>query len=129
MTLGTAKIDGGAELYYETSGRGQPLVLLYDGLLDRRVRDEQFEAFPEGYETTRYDRRGYGGSRSPSGEFSHVEELRALLGFLGVEWAHLLGASNGGRVSVDFTLGYPRMVRSVILAAPNLSGYRISEEM
>ena len=123
-----ARING-AELYHEISGEGYPLVLLHDGLLDSRVWDEQFEIFSESYETIRYDRRGYGRSRSPSSEFSHVEDLRALLGFLGVGRTHLLGASNGGRIAVDFALQYPGMVRSMILVAPNLSGYRISSEM
>ena len=94
MTLGTARIDGAA-LYYETSGIGQPLVLLHHGLLDCRIWDDQFEVFSESYETTRYDRRGYGRSRSLSGGFSHLEDLRALLGFLDMGQAHLLGASNG----------------------------------
>ena len=128
MTTGTARINC-AELYYEISGEGRPLVLLHDGLLDSRVWDEQFEIFFESYETIRYDRRGYGSSRSPDGEFSHVEDLRALLGFLGVGRTHLLGASNRGRIAVDFALQDPRMARSLILVAPNLSGYRISSEM
>ena len=72
-TTGVARING-AELYHETSGEGYPLVLLHDGLLDSRVWDKLFEIFSESYETIRYDRRGYGRSRSPSSEFSLVEE-------------------------------------------------------
>ena len=54
-----------AELYYEVAGESQPLVLLHDGLLDRRVWDDQFVAFGRLYRTIRYDRRGYGKSSAP----------------------------------------------------------------
>ena len=46
----------GAEFYYEVAGEGQPLVLLHDGLLDRRVWDDQFQAFARFYRTIRYHR-------------------------------------------------------------------------
>ncbi len=41
---GRVRVNG-AELYYEVAGEGQPLVLLHDGLLDRRLWDDQFVAF------------------------------------------------------------------------------------
>lgn len=127
METGIARIDG-ARLYYEVSGEGHPLVLLHDGLLDRRIWDEQFGVFSRRFRTVRYDRRGHGRSESPDGEFSHVDDLHALLDFLGVGRAHLVGASNGGRISVDFALAYPGMVCSLVLVGSALSGYPMSEE-
>ncbi len=103
-------------------------MLLHDGLLDARVWDDQFEAFSERYQTIRYDARGHGRSERPDGEFSHVDNLRALLEFLDVNRAHLLGASIGGRIAVDFALEDPAMVSSLILVGPSLSGYRFSDE-
>jgi pimeloyl-ACP methyl ester carboxylesterase len=61
------------------------LVLLHDGLLDRRVWDDHFEAFAQRYRVVRYDRRGYGLSSVPNRPFSDVDDLRYLLGFLGFE--------------------------------------------
>jgi hypothetical protein len=40
----------GAELYYEVRGEGQPLILLHDGLLDRRMQDAQFANFARLYQ-------------------------------------------------------------------------------
>ena len=128
MITGTAPING-AGLYYEISGEEQPpIVLLHDGLLDARVWDDQFEAFSRRYQTIRYDARGRGRSERPDGEFSHVDDLHALLEFLHVYRAHLLGASNGGRIAVDFALEDPTMVSSLILVGPSLRGYHFSEE-
>ena len=118
----------GAELYYEVGGEGQPLVLLHDGLLDRRVWDDQFVAFARLYRTIRYDRRGYGKSSMPDRAFSDVSDLHRLLRHLSTERAHLMGIPNGGKVALEFALEHPRMVAALVLVGPNLGGYCPSEE-
>ncbi len=125
--MGVVTTDG-AELYYEVAGEGQPLVLLHDGLLDCRIWDDQFELFSRSYRTIRYDVRGHGRSKPSGGEFSHVNDLRCLLNLLGAEPAHLVGASNGGRISIDFALSHPGMVGSLVLVGSSLSGYQPSDE-
>jgi pimeloyl-ACP methyl ester carboxylesterase len=118
----------GAELYYEVGGEGQPLVLLHDGLLDRRVWDDQFVAFARLYRTIRYDRQGYGKSSVPDRPFSDVSDLHRLLRHPGTEKAYLMGMSNGGKVALEFALEHPGMVAALVLVGPNLGGYRPSEE-
>jgi 3-oxoadipate enol-lactonase len=80
---GRARVNG-AELYYEIGGEGRSLVLLHDGLLDRRVWDEQFVAFARLYRAIRYDRRGYGDSSARDRPFSEVSDLHGLLRHLGI---------------------------------------------
>src|SRR5215217_7193101 len=118
----------GAELYYEVGGEGQPLVLLHDGLLDRRVWDDQFVAFARLYRTIRYHRRGYGKSSAPDRPFSDVSDLHRLLRRLGTDKAYLLGISNGGKVALEFALEHPGMVAALVLVGPSLGGYRPSDE-
>lgn len=127
ITSGTAEING-VNLYYEDAGTGPPLVLLHDGLLDCRIWDDQFKVLSGNYRVVRYDMRGHGRSGISADEFSHIEDLRDLLGFLNIERAHLLGLSNGGRVALDFSLAYPKMVGTLVLVGPSLSGYHFSEE-
>lgn len=117
-----------AELYYEAQGEGQPLVLLHDGLLDRRVWDDQFAAFARLCRTIRYDRRGYGNSSAPNRPFSDISDLHRLLLCLGTDKACLLGMFNGGKVALEFALDYPGMVAALVLVGPNLGGYRPSKE-
>ena len=124
---GKVRVDG-AELYYEVAGEGRTLVLLHDGLLDRRVWDDQFAAFSRLYRTIRYDRRGYGKSSVPDRPFSDVSDLHRLLRHLDTGEAYLLGMSNGGKVALDLALEHPGMVAALVLVGPSLGGYRTSEE-
>ena len=124
---GRVRVNG-AELYYEVGGEGQPLVLLHDGLLDRRVWDDQFVTFARHYRTIRYDRRGYGKSSLPDRPFSDISDLHRLLRHLDINEAYLLGMSNGGKVALEFALKHPEMVAALVLVGPNLGAYRPSEE-
>src|SRR5215207_2251802 len=123
---GRVRVNG-AELYYEVGGDGHPLVLLHDGLLDRRVWEDQFVAFARLYRTIRYDRRGYGKLSRPDRPFSDVSDLYRLLRHVGIYEAYLLGISNGGKVALEFALEHPGMVAALVLVGPSLGGYRPSE--
>ena len=67
------------ELFYETSGKGEAIVFLHGGKMDRRMWDAQFEIFAKDYQVVRYDLRGFVKSRSPLKPSSPVKDLRALL--------------------------------------------------
>ena len=118
---GTAHVNG-TSLYYETKGKGFPIVLISGGgILDRRGWDQQFETLSKHYRVIRYDVRGIGKSARPEGPFSHSEDLYALLTLLKVKRAHVLGLSVGGAIAIDFSIEHPEVVDRLILAAPGLS--------
>jgi 3-oxoadipate enol-lactonase len=119
----------GARLYYEVAGAGHPLVLLHAGVADSRMWDAQWAAFARHYTVIRYDRRGFGRSEMPPAPFSYHEELQGLLRHLGVERAHLLGASQGGQIALDATLAYPELVSALVLVDAALGGYQWSDQM
>lgn len=113
---GTAHVNG-TQLYYEMAGTGSALVLIHGHTLDVRMWDDQFETFATQYHVIRYDMRGYGRSALPSDEsFSPADDLRALLSYLGIAHAHVLGLSRGGVVAIDFALMYPHMTNTLIVA-------------
>jgi pimeloyl-ACP methyl ester carboxylesterase len=112
-------IDG-ARLYYEQMGEGTPVVLLHTGNGNTTVWDGQFEELAQRFRVIRYDLRGYGRSSYPPGPFLWPRDLKELLTRLGVERAHIIGPSLGGRIAVEFAVLYPEMVRSLVLAAPVL---------
>jgi pimeloyl-ACP methyl ester carboxylesterase len=86
--------------------------------------DDQFETFAQHYRVIRYDLRGFGQSDLPGTEpFSMRGDLRALLEFLGVKKANVLGISMAGSIAIDFTLDYPDMVSALILVAPGVNGF------
>ena len=76
----------------------------------------------ETYAVVAYDRRGFGESPLSPEPFTHVEDLRAVLGAVGAERAWLVGSSAGGRVAVDAALAYPERVAGLVLLAPAVSG-------
>jgi 3-oxoadipate enol-lactonase len=121
MKKGTARVNG-TELYYEVTGKGFPLVLISGGgTLDRRAWDDQFEAFAKYHQVIRYDIRGIGKSARPLEPFSHSRDLYALLKFLKVKKAHIVGLSFSGAIAIDFALDYPEMADHLILAATGTS--------
>ena len=84
-------------LYYEECGEGQPVILVHGHSLDHRMWDGQFADLARDYRVIRYDLRGYGLS-SPQTEdfqFTHVEDLVALMDSLHIEKAHVVGLSLG----------------------------------
>lgn len=117
----------GAPLYYEVAGQGHPLLLIHAGIVDSRMWDEQFPEFAAHYRTMRYDLRGYGQSPFPTGPFANYEDPVALLTSLGIEKAHVVGISFGGRIALDFALAYPEMVTSLVLVATSIGGEPSSE--
>ena len=119
---GTADVNG-AQLSYEISGEGEPLVLVHAGIADRRMWDGQVEAFAERYRVIRYDMRGFGETATVEGTFSHPEDLRGLLDSLGIGRAHLVGCSMGGGAALDFALGYPDRVGALVLVGSAVGGF------
>ena len=122
-----AVVVNGTHLFYEVAGSGSTVVLLHGGNLDRRMWDPQFLPLAREHRVIRYDLRGYGKSGPADVPFQHHEDLRALLGALGVRRASLVGLSGGGRIAIDFALTYPEMVDKLVLAAPGLSGWQSSK--
>jgi 3-oxoadipate enol-lactonase len=116
----------GARLHYELAGDGAALVLVHEGVADSRMWDDQFEVFARRYRVLRYDVRGFGRSSLPGGPYSHVEDLRELLGVAGIDSAALVGASMGGRIALDYALMFPSRVRALVLVGPGLADHEWS---
>jgi len=111
-------------LHYEQTGQGEPVVLIQGANLPMQMWDAQVQVLNADFQVVRYDVRGFGGSgpRDSVPYQSHTD-LRSLLDHLGIQRAHLVGLSLGGRIAVDFALTYPERVQSLVLADPGLSGY------
>ncbi len=120
-TSGYADI-GGVKLYFEMAGKGKTVVLIHGGLVDSRLWDDQFAAFAKHYRVVRYDLRGFGKSDFPAKEFSHTADLYALLNYLKIEKASLVGLSLGGVIAADFTILHPERVEKLVFTSAGLRG-------
>jgi pimeloyl-ACP methyl ester carboxylesterase len=127
-TSSFADIDG-ARIYYEVAGEGHPLLLIHAGVADSRMWDDQWQPFARRYRTIRYDMPGFGQSRFPDGPYTAYNDPAGLLRWLGVERAHVVSVSWGGRTALDFTLAYPELVSALVLVCPSVSGEEPSDEV
>lgn len=124
---GFAEING-TKIYYEVAGAGHPLVLIHGGQMDLRMWDEQFQLFSKAYRVVRFDVRGYGKSPASKNVYASEDDLAALLKYLKVEKAYVVGLSLGGRIAIDFALTHPEMTDGIVPVAPGLSGFHFSDD-
>lgn len=118
---GVAEVNG-TKLYYETAGKGPAVVLVHGGLVDSRLWDDQMKEFAKHHRVVRYDLRGFGRSAAAPQPFSHIEDLRALMDFLKIERATVVGLSLGGIIAADFALEHPERVDRLVLVGAGLRG-------
>ena len=103
-----AEVPGTGLRYQESGGEGPPAVFLHAGSSSSRMWEHQIPAFPgAGYRFIAYDRRA---------EAVAVEDLEALVQHLGLDRFHLVGTAAGGIVALDYALGFPRRLRSLVVA-------------
>jgi pimeloyl-ACP methyl ester carboxylesterase len=108
-------------LAHDVEGQGPVVVLLHEGIGDRRMWDPQVGPLVEGgYTVVRPDFRGFGDSELSPGPFSNLADVRELLEHLGVEQARIVGGSLGARVALEYALTYPESVEALILVGPGL---------
>lgn len=112
------------QIYYETVGSGEPIVFVHGFTLDHTMWRPQVDFFCEIHQVITYDARGFGKSSLPNGSYDHAADLHALLEHLHIERTHLVGLSMGGRIATNFTLAYPKMVKTLTLMDSALDGYK-----
>jgi len=117
----TQRLGTGVDIYYESHGSGEPLVLIPGTGFSGSVWDPfQVPGLSKNLQVITFDPRGCGRSSAPEGYYTIEQmacDLAALLDHLEIESAHVLGHSMGGRIAIAFALAYPDRVRSLVLAA------------
>lgn len=104
------------DLYYETSGQGDPLLLIHG--LGSSVRDweNQLPSFARFYQVIALDLRGHGNSDKPPGPYSSVLFANDVAGFvrsLGIGPVHVVGLSLGGFIACQLAADHAGLVRTL----------------
>lgn len=123
---GMAEVNG-AKLYYEVAGEGQPFLLVHAGIANSQMWDGQFDVFARNYKVVRFDMRGYGRSAPVADDYQRHEDIRALLDYLGIESAILMGCSMGGGACMNFALEYPERADALIMVGSAPIGFSYEE--
>ncbi|WP_341316489.1 alpha/beta fold hydrolase [Paraburkholderia sp. IMGN_8] len=111
-TSGT--FDGTA---YNVAGEGAALVLIHGVGMNRSVWAPQVAELQAHFRVVSYDVLGHGASRLPAAEPTldeYAAQLAALLDYLQIESAHVVGHSMGSLIALEFALRYPARVSSVV---------------
>jgi proline iminopeptidase len=118
---GTVPVSG-TELFYESIGVGDPVVVLGGTALGHSYLRPAMDRLADSFRVIYYDQRGSG--NSPLGDAARlsfdtaVADLAALLDGLGLENAHLLGHSLGGDTVALFASRYPNRVEKLVVTNP-----------
>lgn len=115
------------KLYYEIRGQGELIVLIHGIAVDSRYWLDLPDFLAQKYTVLTYDLRGHGRSFAPETGYSyreHINDLKALITELNFNRLHLLAHSLGGAIAVKYALQQPVQVKSLILVAPHVVGYR-----
>ena len=114
--------NGRSVLSVRRFGSGPTVVFLHPGVADQRCWSDVMERLAGTHTVVSYDRRGFGSTAYEAEPHRSVDDLRAVLDAAGIERAHIVGSSMGGRLAIDFALAEPHRVASLVLVAPSIGG-------
>jgi non-heme chloroperoxidase len=125
IQIRTISVDG-ADLAYSEKGKGVPVVLVHGGFSDLRSWDSQLTVFSNDFRVISYSLRyhypnAWKGDGSDYTIDVHTRDLAGLLERLEAHPAHIIGTSYGGRIALHLARDRPELVRTLVLAEPQLS--------
>jgi pimeloyl-ACP methyl ester carboxylesterase len=115
----------GVELFYEVTGRGEPLVFVHPSWGDHHNWHPVVTAFSESFEVLVYDRRGHSQSERPAGQGSVLEDaddLAGLIEALDLGPAHVVANSFGSIVALNAAIRWPEVFATLVAHEPPLLG-------
>lgn len=121
----------GANLYYEESGSGEPIVFVHEFADDCRGWEPQMRYFSRRYRCISFNARGYPPSDVPGNpeQYSQdiaTDDIAAVLRGLDIAKAHIIGCSMGAFATLHFGLRYANMARSLVVVG---CGYGAKKDM
>jgi 3-oxoadipate enol-lactonase len=99
---------------------GPPVLLIHAGGMDGRMWRPLVERLEDRYWLIVPDLRGHGTTPLPPEEYSHVDDLLAVLDDLKIERATVVGASMGGWVALQLATAAPDRVKALVLMASSM---------
>lgn len=108
----------GVQLYYETVGSGEPLLLLHSGTQTGRMFDPFVERLAAHYSLIVPDLRGHGNSTNPAGVWTtrqFAKDVMALLDHLGIGRVRAIGASAGAMTLLRIATSHPDRIQAMVV--------------
>ncbi|MEK1887171.1 MAG: alpha/beta hydrolase [Phyllobacterium sp.] len=118
---GTAPVNG-IEMYYAVYGKGPPVLLIHGGLGYADIWGAQVADLSKDHMVIVAESRGHGRSTRTAAPYSYdlmASDYVALLDFLKVDKAALVGWSDGGIIGIDIAMKHPEKLTKVFAQAAN----------
>jgi pimeloyl-ACP methyl ester carboxylesterase len=109
---------GDINVYYETTGSGEPLVLIPYLAADQACYAFQVPEYAKHFTCVSVDLRGAGQADKPAGTYTtelFADDIARLMDAIGVERAHVTGLSLGAATGMWLAAKYPHKVLSLSL--------------
>jgi len=113
----------GIDMYFETYGDGDPLLLIHGNGQSIAAMHFQIEYFSTRYRVVVADSRGHGKSGLGSDHLTYLqmmEDYNALLDQLNITRANVVGWSDGGILSLLLAIHHPDKVNKLAIMGANL---------
>src|SRR5215813_10361357 len=118
---GLAPVNG-IKLWYATFGRGEPVVMVHGGLANSNYWAHQVEALQDRYRVIVLDSRGHGRSSrdaQPYGYDLMASDVVALMDYLKIGKAAIVGWSDGAILGLDIAIHHPERLTKLFAFAAN----------
>lgn len=106
-------------MYYEITGKGEPLLFIHGLGSSTRDWEEQVPEFSNNYQVITVDLRGHGRTDRPKGPYSiamFAEDVAGLLKSLKVGPAHIVGLSMGAAIAFHLAIDHPEVVKTITIS-------------
>jgi len=110
------------KMYYETLGKGPPLLMLHGGTVSSECWSGQLAPFARHFQVILPDNRGHGRSTDSDQPFSYAlmtSDVVELLKQLQISSTYLYGWSDGGIIGLDLAIHHPGLIKKQILVGAN----------
>ena len=108
------------QMYYEIHGDGEPLVLIVGLGTDISEWEGIIHGLAKKYKVLAFDNRGAGRTDKPDTPYSiemMAHDTAGLMQTLGIQQAHILGISMGGRIALALALRHSKIVKKLVLVS------------
>jgi pimeloyl-ACP methyl ester carboxylesterase len=116
-TTGYAPVNG-LQMYYEIDGKGDPVVLLHGSFMTITNNwPDMIARLSKSRQVIAVEMQGHGRTADIDRDFSYenlADDIAALLDYLKIKQADVLGYSMGGGVAMQVAIRHPEKVRKVV---------------
>ncbi len=115
--MARAEVNG-LSIAYDDTGTGNPIIMINGLGADRSAWHLQVPALAREFRTITFDNRDVGETGPSTHDYTgrqFADDTVGLMESLGIDRAHIVGASMGGSIAQEMAINYPDRVRTLTL--------------